>query len=294
MVKSGVQDTSELADATDLCHVGLDDVEGAPFDERDEALSSGQNLAAGDGDRSVVAKTNEAFDVVGREGFLEPDDVVVGEHARSFDRPFVSVGPEPVAASRVDHDLDIRTYGFAGDSDELFVHRGIDATERSPTQLQGFESPGSCGLKNTWECGRILEQERAVGLNPVSIVATEEAADGLSTHFSENVPQGDVDPADGVCDSATPALPERHLMELFGDAFGFVRTFTDEVGSEQVDCAVDESLRCEAAADALNASVGFDHDERVEIHTGSWLAFPSCHGSLSEEGDGSDVRDFHG
>ena len=37
-----------LGDAADLRHVGLDDVEGATLQERQEALPAGQHLAAGD------------------------------------------------------------------------------------------------------------------------------------------------------------------------------------------------------------------------------------------------------
>ena len=43
-------ESSNLADAADLGDVGLDDVEGAAFDERDETLSSSQDFATCDGD----------------------------------------------------------------------------------------------------------------------------------------------------------------------------------------------------------------------------------------------------
>ena len=43
---------------------------------------------------------------------------------------------------------------------------------------------------------RLVEQERAVGLDPIAVAAAQQAADRLSGRLAEDVPQRDVDAAD--------------------------------------------------------------------------------------------------
>ena len=56
---------------------------------------------------------------------------------------------------------------------------------------------------------------RAVRLDAVAIAAAEQPGDGLVADLAEQVPQGDVDAADGVFDGAAAALPEGGLPQLF-------------------------------------------------------------------------------
>ena len=71
--------------------------------------------------------------------------------------------------------------------------------------------------------GRVLHQQRGIGANARTIASAKEPADGLAGCLSEQVPQGDVDPADGVGDRSAAALPERVLMKFFADSLRLQR-----------------------------------------------------------------------
>src|SRR3712207_6911468 len=58
---------------------------------------------------------------------------------------------------------------------------------------------------------------RSVGANAGAIAPAQEAADRLPGRLAEQVPEGDVDAADGVGQAAAAAEPEGVLVELLGD-----------------------------------------------------------------------------
>ena len=85
--------------------------------------------------------------------------------------------------------------------------------------------------------GRLVEQDRAIRLDAVAVVAAQQARDRLAADLAEQVPQGDVDAADGVLDRAAAALPERHLPQLLADPLRLDRRFADQPGPQQLERA---------------------------------------------------------
>ena len=126
--------------AAALGAIGLDDVHGLPFEKRPKALPPRQHLAGGDRHRRMAAQLDVAFQIVRRQRFLEPDDVVVGEHLRRFQRPLVAVRPKLLAAAGIDHQLDVRPDRVAGRLDQQLVGAAIAPAERTPAQLDRLEA----------------------------------------------------------------------------------------------------------------------------------------------------------
>ena len=58
--------------------------------KRPKALPARQHFAGRDRQRRMAAQLDEAVEIVRRQGFLEPDDVVVGEHLGRLQAPTCS------------------------------------------------------------------------------------------------------------------------------------------------------------------------------------------------------------
>ena len=92
-----------------------------------------------------------SLDIVRRQGLLEPDHVMVGEHPRGLQRPFVPVGPELIAPACVDHEFNVRTHGFTGESDESLIGVLIHAAEGSPAEFECTKAAGDGRFKGLLE-----------------------------------------------------------------------------------------------------------------------------------------------
>ncbi len=90
-------DAPLLADAADLGHVWLDDVEGAVLQPGQEALASCQDLAAGDRHGTDPPEMAIILKRIGLQGFLEPADVIILQHLGRAHRPFQAMRPPGVA-----------------------------------------------------------------------------------------------------------------------------------------------------------------------------------------------------
>ena len=60
------------------------------------------------GTRRVLAQLREVLEGIGDERLLEPMHIVVGEHVRRVERPFVAVRPEGIAGAGIDHQTRLR------------------------------------------------------------------------------------------------------------------------------------------------------------------------------------------
>src|SRR5262249_30177504 len=110
----------------------------------------------------------------------------------------------------------------------------------------------------------------------------------------EDVPEGDVDTADGVGDRPATPHPEGVLVEFFGDALGFEGVFAAPEGFEDVEGGLDEVGVGEDAADTGDALVGEDGDEGVDAVLGFELVGPAALRGGAGQADGADVADLHG
>ena len=139
---------------------------------------------------------------------MDARHVVLGEHPRGLQRPLVAVGPHGVRAAGIDHDLAVRAGLLARRGDDRLVHRGVDAAEGAPSNLEGAEAAvfgvSHALLHLVW----LGHQQRAVGAHALAVAPAQQPRDGLLRQLAENVPQRDIDPRDGVRDAAAPPLPE--------------------------------------------------------------------------------------
>ena len=77
---------------------------------------------------------------------------------------------------------------------------GVAPAERPPAQLDRLEAALDHALERPPQPVRLVEEDRAVGLDRVAVVAAQQPRDGLPAGLAHQVPQGDVDAADGVLD----------------------------------------------------------------------------------------------
>ena len=151
--------------------------------------------------------------------------------------------PELLAAAGVDHQLDVRADRVAGRLDEQLVGLRVAPAERPPAELDRLEAAGDGVLQLLAQRVRLVEQDRAVRLDACRGSCRRAAATtGWFADLAEQVPQGDVDAADGVLDGAAAALPEGGLPQLLGDARRLVGALADEERPQQLDAALDERL----------------------------------------------------
>src|SRR5207253_11410675 len=132
------------------------------------------------------------------------------------------------------------------------------ASEGPPAHLDHLEAAGHHRLQMLAELAGLVEQDRAVGLDAAAIVAPHQPRDRLVADLPHEVPQRDVDAADGMLDRASASLPERRLAELFGDALRLYRRFVLQQRPEQLNRPGDEHPRGKAAADADRAVASVD------------------------------------
>ncbi len=120
----------------------------------------------------MFAQFFEARQIIRGKGFLKPDDVVAGQHTGRFDGPLVAVRPELLRATRIDHQLDIGADGLASGFDQQLIILATDPAKLVPTQLKSFEAPFHGGQQPFFENRRLVEEEGAIGLDPVPVNAS--------------------------------------------------------------------------------------------------------------------------
>ncbi len=140
----------------------------------------------------------------------------------------------------------------------MFVERVTVAAEGAPADFEGPEVLLADGEQVFGERLGGLHQERGVGADAITVTAAEEPADGLAGGFAEDVPEGDVDAADGVGEGAAASHPEGVGVEFFGDALGFEGVLAEEERFEDAERAFDEGVVGEDGTPAGDAFVGRD------------------------------------
>src|SRR5262249_19169097 len=118
--------------------------------------------------------------------------------------------------------------------------------------------------------------------------------DGLLADLAHEVPQGDVDAADGVLDGAAAALPEEGLAQLFADAHRLVGAVADEGGPGELDAGGGGRLAGGDAAETGEALVGDDFDEGVQVVVGLEFVGPAALDGAAAQAGQPDIDDLHG
>ena len=263
------------------------------LDERPEALPPRQHLASRDRHRRVPPQLGEPGEVVRRQRLLEPDHVVGREHLRRPQRPLVPVRPERVAAAGVHHQLDPGSDRVAGRPDQQLVGLLVPPAERLPPQLDRPEPAADRLRQLPPQRVRLVEQQRPVRLDPVAVDAAEQPGDGLAGELAEEVPQGDVDAADGVLDGPAAALPERVLAEPLRDARRLVGPLAGEQRPQEPRRRGDQRRTRVRSADADEPLVGDHLDDGVDVVLGNeFLGPPALDGPARQPGE-AEVGDCH-
>ena len=209
-----------LADAAHLGDVGLHDVEAPRLQPRLERLPAREHLAAGDRHRRVPPQEHVVVQGVRRQRLFEPGHVVAGQHLRRPQGPFVALLPEGVAAARVDHQQ--RRPGRRRRAPPGRSPRRCAVLPRpnGPQPILNARKPCALSRARCSASGAgLLHQQRGVGPDAVAVAAAQQASDRLAGGLAQQVPQGDVDAADGVRDRAAAAQPEGVLVQLLADPF---------------------------------------------------------------------------
>src|SRR5262249_15458620 len=140
--------------------------------------------------------------------------------------------------------------------DQQLIGLAVAPAEGTPAHLDRLEAARHCRFQFLAQRGRLVKEDRTVRLDARTVVAAEQARDGLVALLAKDVPQRDVDAADGVLHRAAAALPERRLPQLLGDARRLVGPLADQDWPQKLDGAVRQRLAGEDTTDARQALVG--------------------------------------
>ena len=143
------------------------------------------------------------------------------QHLGRPERPLVAVRPEGVAPAGIDHQRDVGPDRLARARDDLFVLLVAHPTEGTPAELERPEPLLQELLELVGQRLRLAHEDRGVGTDALEIPAAEEPADRLTRRLAEQVPERDVDGADGVGHRAAATEPERVLVEDLARSLGF-------------------------------------------------------------------------
>src|SRR4051812_16864535 len=119
----------------------------------------------------MSAEFGETRDIIRWQRFLEPRDVVGGEHLGCAESPFVAMRPVRFTPTGVDHQLNVWADCLAGRADEQLVGLVVVAAEWLPAELDGFEA-ASDGMAELFAQGiGFGEEERAIGFDAAAVDA---------------------------------------------------------------------------------------------------------------------------
>ena len=281
-----------LADAADLGDIGLHDVEGAARQPGNETLAPGQHLPAGDRDRALTAQLAEILEGVGLQRLLEPADIIILQHLRRAQRPFQAMGPIGIARPGIDEEPGIRPRRFARRAHDGLIQLAVaGAPEGAPADLEGAKSLRPILGHGLAHGLGTLHEQRAIGLHLAAVHAAEQPADGLARRLAQDIPEGDVDAADGVGQRAAAPHPEAVLMQGLRDALGLERILAAKNRLEHLERRRHETVIGEDAAVADNTGIRMHGDQAVHGIFGPDLGRPASLRALAEQGNGDDGAD---
>ena len=104
----------------------------------------------------------------------------------------------------------------------------------------------------------LVHEQRGVRLDALAIAPAEEPADRLPGGLPENVPQRDVDTADGVGEAAAAPQPEGVLVQLLADPLRLQRVLAPVERLHDGERGADQTGVGEDAADPGETLVGAD------------------------------------
>jgi len=281
-----VADFHGFGQASDAADIRLGDVHFSAIHQVREFVPGGLPFTGGDADAALVVHPGVAVEVIHPEWSLEEVDVELCPVTDGGERP---IGAVPCVLD-VDHEGEVGANCLAAGGEHLgdfvvaLVHPGVVVgTEKgdlelggAKTNFLGVQQPFDEGVAVLFETGAV-GLEGGVGLDRVARGAAEQLPDGFVGGFAADIPQGHVDGANGVDDSAASAVHAAADVELLPKALGVERVFADEhfleakahgVGTGCLDAGAGNPRVYVALANAGDAFIGMDKDDDVVLCRG--------------------------
>ena len=178
------------------------------------------------------------------------------------------------ALADVDHEVEIIAAGLARRGDQGHVELG-GLAQRPPAQLHRLESRLHLGLHGPGGIRRLIGHQGAgIGLHLVAPGAAEQRMDGLARRLAGDVPERDLDAADGMDRRPPPAVIERALVHLLPEPADLQRVLPDQqrgepvaelVGGGRLDDRLGDGGRGIDLAQAGDAFVGMDAHQHAVL-----------------------------
>ena len=165
------------------------------------------------------------------------------------------------------------------------------APEWSPADLESAEALRANAAQLFGQRARFAHQQRRVGPHAIAIASAEQPSDGLPGGFAENVPQGDIDAADGVRDGSAAAHPEGVGVQLLADPLRLQRILAAVERLEHAERSAHQLVVGEGGSPPGDAFIGEDGDQRVDAIFRADLVRPAAFGRAVAQTGGSDLGD---
>src|SRR5258707_3031073 len=110
------------------------------------------------------------------------------------------------------------TNGLPRRLDQQLVSLAIAPAKRTPTYLDGLETARDGLVQVLAQWSGLIKRDAAIRLNPVAVVAAQKPGDGLFANLAHQVPECNIDAADGMLDRTAAPLPEGALPQLLADS----------------------------------------------------------------------------
>src|SRR5439155_23167294 len=104
---------------------------------------------------------------------------------------------------------------------------GVVAPEGAPAHLECSEALRLYGQQMVTQTLGLVHQDRAIRAHALPVAPAEQTPNGLAGGLPKQVPQRDVNAADGVGDRAAEAEPEHVMVQFLADALVLKRVLAE-------------------------------------------------------------------
>ena len=257
-------DPPPFGDAAAGENVGLRDGDGLVADPFAETPASGFDLATGHRDGALATQPRVVVDVVGAEGLLDPERIVLGHRAQETHR----LGYVLPGIVGVHHQQNVGADGLAGGRDAAPVLRDAGAADLHLGRLEALGDVAAHLLGQALlVIGVVVVAAAGIGGHRPLMVGPEEPPQWQAGGLRVAVPERDVEGSEGPDDGPGTPLQQGILVHLLPQRLGGERILADQEGGKKVLHRRETDLAAAIAAigrsDALVSVVTGDADEKV-------------------------------
>ena len=228
-------------------------------------------LACSDPDVDGIGELRVRLVLIGLKRLFDPEDAKLLEGTGDLDR---RLRVAAVSETRVDQHGHLVAASFNGSGCERNVMVGV-LTLDTPAELDRGKAKFAHLRDGLAHFGRrVRHQPRCVRAHLVALLAAKQLVDRLTEGLPLDVPERDIDAADGVQRDAATADVDQPAVHLLPEPLDVHRIFSDEqfpqavgdgVGTGGVNNRLDR-FRCRIdLTNAGNALVGVDKDDKIVL-----------------------------